>query len=180
MKIFFFFLLLVGQATWASHSSNKNNPPWFPSIAAFEHYNSGRSHVFPDAKFGGSFSGENWVSISTSSTRYPSGYNMAYLDSENVFIYGGGYGDEPGSIGAFVAKINPHTLEPIWYNQLIDTSLNVEWDYPGSMGILKDGFIYVIYGYRLTKLDPETGNIIKTLELPTGRGAKENTSFIWI
>lgn len=102
---------------------------------------------------------------------------MCYLDSDSVFIYGGGYGDEPGSIGAFVAKVNPITLEPIWYNQLINTSVNGEWDYPGSMGILRDSFIYVIYGYRLSKLDPETGHVIKTLELPTGQGEPRNTSY---
>lgn len=33
------------------------------------------------------------------------------------------------------------------------------------------------YGYRLTKLDPITGNIIATLVLPTGGGLPENTSF---
>lgn len=183
MKIFCLIFLLLSQTIWASQSciSGKlhktDNPPWFPSIEAFEHYNSGRSHVFPKAKFGGSFARDNRVDIFSSSAIYPSGYNMAYLDPENVFIYGGGYGDEPGSIGAFVAKVNPQTLEPIWYNQLINTSQNGEWDYPGSMGILRDGFIYVIYGYRLSKIDPKTGATIKTLVLPTGGGEPENTSY---
>ncbi len=171
IRLFCVLFLLMFQTIWAS------NPPWFPSLASFEHYNSGRSHVFPKAKFGGSFTEKNQVDILTSSHVYPSGYNMAYLDPQNVFIYGGGYGDEPGSIGAFVARVNPHTLEPIWYNQLINTSQNGEWDYPGSMGILKDGFIYVIYGYRLSKIDPETGATIKTLILPTGGGAQANTSY---
>lgn len=125
----------------------------------------------------GKFKGKNRVDILTSTTLYPSGYNMAYLDSQNVFIYGGGYGDIPGSIGAFVAKVNPQTLEPIWYNQLINTSQNGEWDYPGSMGILRDGLIYVIYGYRLSKIDPSTGITMKTLVLPTGDGLPANTSY---
>lgn len=176
MKLYCALFLLMFQTLWASNV-NKNNPPWFPSLSAFEHYNSGRSHVFPEARFGGSFKGHNHVDIRNSTAIYPSGYNMAYLDAHNAFIYGGGYGDEPGSIGAFVAKVNPHTLEPIWYNQLINTSVNGEWDYPGSMGILKDGFLYVIYGYRLSKIDPETGTTVKTLQLPTGGGAKRNTSY---
>ncbi len=141
------------QMMWASDSCNEGNAPWYPSLAAFEHYNSGRTHVFPNAKFGGSFTLNNQVDILSSPPIYPSGYNMAYLNAQNAFIYGGGYGDEPGSIGAFVAKVNPHTLEPIWDNQLINTSENGEWDYPGSMGILRDGFLYVIYGYRLSKID---------------------------
>lgn len=153
-----------------------SNPPWYPSLEAFEHYNSGRSHVFSQATFGGSYSGDNTVDTLRSTTLYPSGYNMSYYDPNYAFIYGGGYGDIAGSIGAFVARVNPITLEPIWYNQLIDTSINGDWDYPGSMGILQDGFIYVSYGYRLAKLD-STGAVVNTLILPTGDAEPENTSF---
>ncbi len=158
-------------------SISTNNPPWYPSLDAFEHYNSGRSHVFPDAQFAGSVAGGNTVAITSSTSLYPSGYNMSYLDANQAFIYGGGYGDIAGSIGAFVAKVNPTTLEPIWYNQLIDTSVNQEWDYPGSLGILSNGYLYVSYGYRLAKIDPVSGAVVATLILPTGEGAPENTSF---
>src|SRR5262245_55415171 len=102
MRIFCVLFMLLCQTLWASHSNN--NLPWYPSLAAFEHYNSGRSHVFPKAKFKGELEGNNQVDTLSSPPFYPSGYNMAYLDSKNAFIYGGGYGDEPGSIGAFVAK----------------------------------------------------------------------------
>ena len=153
------------------------NKPWYPSLSAFEHDNSGRSHVFPKATFGGSYKKKNNVTIFSSEQLYPSGYNMCYLDEKHVFIYGGGYGDESGSIGAFVARVNPDNLKPIWYNQLIDTSVNGEWDYPGSLGIMNDGFLYVSYGYRLAKLDPKTGEVIRTLQLPTGDAAPKNTSF---
>lgn len=169
--------LFIFQSIWGLSSCKSNNFPWYPSLAAFEHYNSGRSHVFPKAKFGGSLKGNNQVDILVSPNSYPSGYNMAYLDSKNIFIYGGGYGDEPGSVGAYVAKIHPHSLKPIWYNQLINTSQNGEWDYPGSLGILDDGLLYVIYGYRLSKIDPESGATLKTLKLPTGGGAKKNTAY---
>lgn len=177
MRLFCVLFLFIFQTVWASNSCKKSNPPWYPSLAAFEHYDSGRSHLFPKAKFGGSLRGNNHVNILSSPAIYPSGYNMAYLNRHNVFIYGGGYGDEPGSIGAFVAKINPDTLEPIWYNQLNNTSQSGEWDYPGSMGILRDGLIYVIYGYRLSKIDPITGTTLKTLILPTGGAAPKNTAY---
>lgn len=152
------------------------NLPWYPSLESFEHYNSGRSHVFPEATFGGSYLGDNIVDIVSSTTLYPSGYNMSYLDANHAYIYGGGYGDVEGSIGAFVARVNPETLYPVWYDQLIDTYVNGEWDYPGSMGILQDGFIYVSYGYRLAKLNAK-GDVIETLVLPTGGAKPENTSF---
>jgi hypothetical protein len=44
--------------------------------------------------------------------------------------------------------------------------------------ILNDGFLYVIYGYRLAKIDPQNGNLVgPPLVLPTGEGLPENTSF---
>lgn len=171
-----YYLFSVSNSSPANILIIPPNLPWYPSLESFEHYDSGRSHVFPEAAFGGSYTGNNVVKTKRSKTLYPSGYNMAYLDPNQAFIYGGGYGDVPGSIGAFVAKVNPHTLEPIWYNQLINTSINGEWDYPGSMGILQDGFLYVSYGYRLAKLDAK-GNVIDTLVLPTGDAEPENTSF---
>ena len=169
-RLFFVFLFVV-QTGWAS------NHPWYHSLSAFEHYDSGRSHVFPKAKFGGDFNGNNEVTIQTSTTTYPSGYNMVYLNSKDIYIYGGGYGDISGSIGAFVAKVNHQNLNSLWYNQLIDTSQSGEWDYPGVMGLLRDGHIYVIYGYRLSKINPYTGRVIDTLVLPTGGGEPENTSY---
>jgi hypothetical protein len=53
-----------------------DNHPWYKSLEAFEHYNSGRSHVFPEAKFRGSYIGNNTVGTLYSTTAYPSGYNM--------------------------------------------------------------------------------------------------------
>lgn len=171
-----FYLFAVSDDEPANISIIPPNPPWYPSLEAFEHYDSGRSHVFPESLFGGSYSGNNVVHTLSSPVIYPSGYNMAYLDPDNTFIYGGGYGDVPNSVGAFVAKVDPNTLDPLWYKQLINTSVNGEWDYPGSMGILQDGFIYVSYGYRLAKLDP-LGNVISTLVLPTGCAEPKNTSY---
>lgn len=171
-----YYLFSVSNSSPANILIIPPNPPWYPSLEAFEHYNSGRSHVFPEATFGGSYSGNNTVEIVNSPMIYPSGYNMSYLDENHIFIYGGGYGDVPGSIGAFVAKVDPTTLGAMWYNQLINTDLNGEWDYPGSMGILQDGYIYVSYGYRLAKLD-KNGCVIKTLILPTGDAKPKNTSF---
>lgn len=153
------------------------NAPWYPSINAFEHYNSGRSHLFSQATFAGNFTGTNSINTLASTTSYPSSYNMTYIDANNVFAYGGGYGDQAGSIGAFVAKIDPDTLEPVWYTQLINTQMNGEWDYPGVMGILEDGYLYIVYGYRLSKIDPGTGAVIGTVTLPTGEAFPENTAY---
>jgi hypothetical protein len=153
-------------STAAAPSST--NAPWYPSLEAFEHYNSGRSHVFPLASFGGSLHGPNTVHLVRSRKgAYPSGYNMSYLNAGAAFIQGGSYGDVKGSIGPFAAKVDPKTLKPVWYTQLRNTVQAGEWDYPGGMAIESDGFIYVVSGYRVFKVDPANGNVVKTLVLPT-------------
>jgi hypothetical protein len=142
--------------------------PWYPSLQAFEHYNSGRSHVFSLATFGGSFDKPNQVGMLRSSEgAYPSGYNMSYLNDKAAFIQGGSYGNVKNSIGPFVAKVDPTTLKPVWYTQLVNTVQTAEWDYPGAMAIMNDGFIYVVSGHRIFKVDPANGKVVKTLELPT-------------
>jgi hypothetical protein len=153
-------------STAAAPSST--NAPWYPSLEAFEHYNSGRSHVFPLASFGGSLHGPNTVHLVRSRKgAYPSGYNMSYLNAGAAFIQGGSYGDVKGSIGPFAAKVDPKTLKPVWYTQLRNTVQAGEWDYPGAMAIESDGYIYVVSGYRVYKVDPANGNVVKTLVLPT-------------
>src|SRR5271155_6101257 len=110
-----------------SNSAVSLNRPWYPSLAAFEHYDSGRSHLFPQAAFGGRFSGNNSVNTVQSPEVYPSSWNITYLNPGQVFLYGGGSGDDASSIGAYAARIDPNTLQPIWYDQLINTSDNGDW-----------------------------------------------------
>ena len=74
-----------------------SNPPWFPSLQAFEHYDSGRSHVFSQAEFRGSFDQPNTVAeVRSADGAYPSGYNTSYLNENAAFIQGGSYGDVEG------------------------------------------------------------------------------------
>ena len=94
-----------------------------------------------------------------------------------AFVYGGGSGNDAGSIGAYVAQVDPNTLKPIWYDQLINTAKNGEWDYPGAQAIVDNGKLYVIYGYRLSKIDPLTGKVLATLLLPTGDAAPTDTTY---
>ena len=91
----------------------------------------------------------------------------SYLNANAAFIQGGSYGDVKNSIGPFVAKVNPKTLRPMWYTQLVNTVQTGEWDFPAGMAIENNGFIYVVSGYRIFKVDPTNGKVVKTLKLPT-------------
>jgi hypothetical protein len=177
MALALIVLVSFVTASFAHGQGTIGNRPWYPSLGAFEHYDSGRSHLFPRATFGGRFSGNNTVTTLQSDEIYPSAWNITYLSPYQMFLYGGGSGDVHSSIGAYVAQIDPYTLKPIWYNQLINTVDNGEWDYPGTQALLDNGKLYVIYGYRLSKIDPFTGHVLATLVLPTGQAAPADTTY---
>jgi len=133
---------------------------------AFEHYDSGRTKLFEKAHFTGSFAGDDAVDVRISPGEYPTPYNVVYLSRDSLFVYGGAYGDKGGT-GSFVARVDPQTLETVWSNQLINTVETGEWNYPGVVSALQDGFLYAIYGHRLSKLDPRDGRVVGQIELPT-------------
>lgn len=66
-----YYLFSVSDTSPANITLIPPNFPWYPSLEAFEHYNSGRSHVFPEAVFGGSYLGNNTVDILNSPMVYP-------------------------------------------------------------------------------------------------------------
>jgi hypothetical protein len=170
-------LVSLATASFAHGQETIGNRPWYSSLAAFEHHDSGRSHLFPKATFGGRISGNNTVTTVLSEEIYPSAWNITYLSPHQMFLYGGGSGDDPSSIGAYVARIDPDTLQPLWYDQLINTVDNGEWNYPGAQALLDNGKLYVIYGYHLAQIEPFNGKVLATLALPTGQAAAADTTY---
>ena len=153
------------------------NAPWYPTIAAFEVHDSNRTHLYDCAHFTGSMSGSNQVFAYSSPQDYPTPYNIVDHGPNELFIYGGGYGDAPGGSGSFVARVEPGTLDQVWRRVLINTNATGEWDYPGVLNVLADGSLVVIYGYHIAKLDPATGDILAQTTLPTGASAPGDTSY---
>ena len=149
----------LSSMTRPAGTQGGSNPPWFPSLMAFEHYDSGRTKLFEQAHFTGSFIRDNAVGVRISLEEYPTPYNVVYLSGDSLFIFGGAYGDRGGT-GSFVARVDPQTLQTVWFNQLIKTVETDEWNYPGVLSALQDGFLYLIYGYRLAKLDPRDGRVL--------------------
>jgi hypothetical protein len=164
----------LSSMTTPAGAQGGSNPPWFPSLMAFEHYDSERTKLFEQANFTGSFTRANAVDVRISPDEYPAMYNVVYLSRDSLFVYGGATG--PGGTGAFVARVDPHTLQTVWFNQLINTVETDEWNYPGVLSALQDGFLYLIYGYRLAKLDPRDERVLGQIELPT-LAAPRDTSY---
>jgi hypothetical protein len=165
----------AGSGSASRSAGSVRNPPWFPSLMASENYDSARTKLFQQAQFNGSFVRSNVVKVRISRDDYLTPYNVVYRDAHSMFVYGGGFGDK-GGIGSFVARVNPSTLRTVWFNQLINTVQADEWDYPGVVAILRNGYLYVIYGYRLAKLDPRDGHVVAQVELPTP-AAPRDTSY---
>lgn len=177
------FVSQIGPATAASDDrgscplSAKRDGPWFPSVVAFEHFDSGRSHTFRCATFGGSMHGENTVRARPFADNFPTPYNLVLRKRHEGYVYGGAYGDYPGAPGSFVAKIDTRTDKQIWRTKLFDAPAHPDvWNYPGVVAVHRDGKIYVVYGTTLAKLNPKTGKILGKTALPYD-GAQQNASY---
>ena len=153
------------------------NAPWYMTIAAFEVHDSNRTHLYDCAHFTGSLSGTNQVFAYSSPQDYITPYNIVDEGPNELFIYGGGYGDNPDASGSFVARVEPGTFDQMWRRVLINTNATGEWNYPGVLNALADGSLVVIYGYHIAKLDPATGDILAQTTLPTGSSAPSDTSY---
>jgi hypothetical protein len=66
---------VVLLTTTPAGAQGGSNPPWFPSLMAFEHYDSGRTKLFEHAHFTGSFANDNAVDGRISLDEYPTPYN---------------------------------------------------------------------------------------------------------
>jgi hypothetical protein len=141
--------------------------PWYSSVIAFEHFDSGRTHDFRCALFTGSFTEANQVGATQFSGSYPTPYNLVLRKSDEAFVYGGAYGDYPGAPGSFVSRVDTSDDQQVWRTQLFDAAAHPsDWNYPGVVGVHQNGYVYVVYGTKLSKLDPDSGKVIATADLP--------------
>ncbi|MER7766784.1 hypothetical protein [Kitasatospora sp. NPDC096140] len=171
---------LVGDPTLVpgeqSCAAAEGNAPWYPTIAAFEVHDSNRTHRYGCAHFGGAPS-NNQVYAYGSQQVYATPYNIVDRGPDELYVYGGGYGDGQGASGSFVSRVEPGTYNEVWRQVLINTNATDEWDYPGVLNVLADGSLVVVYGYHIARIDPQTGRVLARTTLPTGRSAPRDTAY---
>lgn len=149
--------------------------PWSRTAIAFEHFDSGRTHNFGCASFGGSHDKANVVTATKLPGRYITPYNFVLDEGSDGYVYAGAYGDFPGSPGSFVAKIATDGTE-MWRRQLFDAPSNPQlWNYPGVVGIHRNGSPYAVFGTKFVRLDTARGAILAELDLPAGD--RTNTAY---
>lgn len=155
----------------------EGNGPWYPTIAAFEVHDSERTHLYDCASFGGSTTGPNRVVANPSQQHYATPCNVVDRGPDELFVYGGAYGDNPAASGSYVARVEPGTFGEVWRRVLIDTDETGEWNYPGVVNVLADGTLVAIYGHHIAKIDPDTGNLLATATLPAGDSRPGDTAY---
>jgi hypothetical protein len=149
--------------------------PWHSSVAAFEHFDSGRSHRFRCATFSGSTDHVNRVTAAKIANGLPTPYNILSGERGEKYVYGGAYGDFAAAPGSYVARIDANGEER-WRIQLLDAPANPErWNYPGVAGIHANGFLYVAYSNELAKIDRTDGAVISRTALPVTALAHNST-----
>jgi hypothetical protein len=158
----------------ASLQTGPSSAAWYVSVAPSEHFNSERTHVFPSTCTPQEIVGSSPVGVAVRRAPgdYPSPYNIVTRGRDELFVYGGAYGDQPNATGSYVARLDPLTLQSVWRTQLIDARAEKRWNYPGVIAVHGNGLVYAIYGDRLAKLDPANGKIIQQVTLPSPKGAE--------
>jgi hypothetical protein len=147
---------------------------WYPTITPAEHADAARSSVYPQAvcelRAGGPA-----VTVDARALAGPNGgWPAVTRDDDELFLLHGSLAFK-GFDGARVTKVDTRTWQTRWTRRLIDTAATREWNYPGGLGAHADGMLYAIYGYRLARLHPATGEVLATLELPTGQAPRDTT-----
>lgn len=143
------------------------------TVTPSEHFDSQRTHLFRHACAPVEMQAatDRPVQVRSAIGDYPSPYNLVTRARDELFVYGGAYGDQPNARGSYVARLDPATLSPIWRTPLIDAKAEGRWNYPGVIATHRNGYIYAIFGDQMAKLDPATGRVVKRTRLPSPPGA---------
>lgn len=156
-------------------TTGTNSGAWYTTLSPSEHFDSGRSQVFSSACTLSQITGSSSpyaLSTRVAPGSYPSLYNIATRNQNELFVYGG----YAGQGGAYVARLDPDTLSELWRASI--TIPSSQWSFIGAMGVHSNGYIFSIQSNLLAKIDPATGETwqlsLPQLAAPLGTGAAYN------
>ncbi len=161
-------------------TTGTSDGPWYNTVSPNEAFASERTHTFPHTcnlieLLGQPEDNLQAQVIHRTLDGLPAIYNIATRDREEIFVLGGVTGptewceenSDKCATGAYVAKVNAHTLQVEWRKPIYDAKANGDWDYPGAIGVHGNGYVYVVNGYRIYKIDPASGDVLESNDLPT-------------
>ena len=142
--------------------------PWYPSIAPGEHGNdSERDHVFA-------------VCAPSADTprqvralgNLPGIYHVASRAPDQLYVYAGAYGAIDAEAGPNLSRIDPDSLRVHWRWRLPGLRVG-DWNYPGALAVHRNGYLYLVHGSQILKLDPERGTVLARTQLPGPQAAAD-------
>ncbi|TAJ52121.1 MAG: hypothetical protein EPN60_17360 [Nevskiaceae bacterium] len=135
--------------------------PWYPSTAPGEHGNdSERDHVFAvcapaaDAPLRVRALGN-----------LPGIYHVVSREPDQLYVYAGAYGAIDAENGPNLSRIDPDSLRVRWRWRLPGLRAG-DWNYPGALAVHRNGYLYLVHGSQILKLDPELGTVLARTRLP--------------
>ncbi len=155
--------------------------PWYPTVTPGEAFDSERTHTFPHTCATPEIAGAGPYSVHARTIKgLPGIYNVVTRNRGELFALGGATmstetcdaDSDLCATGPYAAKIDAHTLEILWKTRIHDAKQDGDWDYPGVIGVHGNGYVYLVNGYHMAKIDPADGAIVKRLKLPTPQGQK--------
>ncbi len=148
---------------------------WYPTVAPYEGGSgSERDHLFAAACTPFQLNpavGHPAIEVRRA-LDLPRLYNAVTRARDQIFALGGAYGKIDAENGPFVVALDPGTLQRRWMTRLPGMSAE-DWNYPGVLGVHRNGDLYAIYSHRLARLDPATGAVKAVLELPTNQSPSD-------
>jgi hypothetical protein len=146
--------------------------PWYDTITPAEHADAARSSLFPTASTRARAAGARIKSRRLGVAN--GGWPAVTRGPDELFLLHGSLAFR-GFRGATVTRVDTAEWTPVWSTPLIDAVAAGEWNYPGSIVAHANGALYVVYGYRLARIDAGDGRVLGTAVLPTSQAPKDVT-----
>ncbi len=156
----------------ASMQTGTTDRGLYRSVTPFEHADPERTHVYP-ADFGGSLQSpeRNVVVARQFAGRFPAPYNIVTREPHELFLYGGTVAGLAQSEVAYLVKYDTRSGAIVWERTLRNAGDLGEMIWPGLVTVHGNGDLYAIFSQQLARINPDTGDIIKQVQLPLPEGA---------
>jgi hypothetical protein len=174
---------LPGDHSWveAEHrgAASASSPGYYPSLAGAEISGADRSGCFPSASFTGSHTGPNQVFAWRSEDEYQGVTFLCTREPGELFLCGGNLPDAKPPVlpGPYVARVDPTTGKQIWRTYVENANASGNWIGVNNLNVLANGTIVTAWSNQIALLDGDTGRILRTGSLPSGKAPPEDSHF---